>query len=252
MSCQLVGLISQLQLGVGGPGGGWARSMCRVAAGACCRALLAGRAGDGSLQVAEISTSCRPLIIPAPQHLCAEPRARCGLPQHPGPPVRCVLCLLWSGGMPHGGRRAHTALLPLPRLVSAVLPSFWLLPYRPHPSLNATTPLAPCPPAVFDGFAGWDTEARFKIRVVCARPYHALFMHNMLIRCVVAERLGRAVWAGLPWPGHPAPPPAAWAGDVPQLLTGLAPCNRPLLVQAHRGRAARVWPPRLHHLQRWW
>ncbi|KAI3429628.1 hypothetical protein D9Q98_005714 [Chlorella vulgaris] len=35
---------------------------------------------------------------------------------------------------------------------------------------------------VFDGYAGWDTQARFKIRVVCARPYHALFMHNMLIR----------------------------------------------------------------------
>jgi len=25
-------------------------------------------------------------------------------------------------------------------------------------------------------------QARTKIRVVCARPYHALFMHNMLIR----------------------------------------------------------------------
>ena len=36
---------------------------------------------------------------------------------------------------------------------------------------------------MFDGFAGWDTQARFKIRVVCARPYHALFMNNMLIRC---------------------------------------------------------------------
>lgn len=36
--------------------------------------------------------------------------------------------------------------------------------------------------AVFDGYAGWETGARFKIRVVCARPYHALFMHNMLIR----------------------------------------------------------------------
>lgn len=35
---------------------------------------------------------------------------------------------------------------------------------------------------VFDGFAGWDPEARRKIRVICARPYHALFMHNMLIR----------------------------------------------------------------------
>ncbi|MGH0035385.1 MAG: phosphoenolpyruvate carboxykinase (ATP) [Myxococcota bacterium] len=35
---------------------------------------------------------------------------------------------------------------------------------------------------VVDGFAGWDTDWRIRIRVVCARPYHALFMHNMLIR----------------------------------------------------------------------
>jgi phosphoenolpyruvate carboxykinase (ATP) len=33
-----------------------------------------------------------------------------------------------------------------------------------------------------DGFAGWDPEHRLKVRVVCARPYHALFMFNMLIR----------------------------------------------------------------------
>ncbi|KAL6747533.1 phosphoenolpyruvate carboxykinase, splice variant [Haematococcus lacustris] len=35
---------------------------------------------------------------------------------------------------------------------------------------------------VFDGYANWEPSARTKIRVVCARPYHALFMHNMLIR----------------------------------------------------------------------
>eukprot|EP00889_Picochlorum_renovo_P004329 jgi/Picre1/31359/NNA_006712.t1 len=35
---------------------------------------------------------------------------------------------------------------------------------------------------VFDGFAGWDPASRLKIRVVSARPYHALFMNNMLIR----------------------------------------------------------------------
>ena len=35
---------------------------------------------------------------------------------------------------------------------------------------------------VVDGFAGWDPAYRLKVRVVCARPYHALFMHNMLIR----------------------------------------------------------------------
>jgi phosphoenolpyruvate carboxykinase (ATP) len=35
---------------------------------------------------------------------------------------------------------------------------------------------------VIDGYAGWDTKYQQKIRVVCARAYHALFMHNMLIR----------------------------------------------------------------------
>ena len=34
----------------------------------------------------------------------------------------------------------------------------------------------------FDGFAGWDPKYRIKYRVICSRPYHALFMHTMLIR----------------------------------------------------------------------
>lgn len=34
----------------------------------------------------------------------------------------------------------------------------------------------------FDGFAGWDPNYRIKVRVICTRPYHALFMHTMLIR----------------------------------------------------------------------
>ena len=33
-----------------------------------------------------------------------------------------------------------------------------------------------------DAFAGWDPKYRMKVRVICARPYHALFMHAMLIR----------------------------------------------------------------------
>src|SRR5262245_23046237 len=33
-----------------------------------------------------------------------------------------------------------------------------------------------------DGFAGWDPRHRLKVRVICSRPYHALFMHTMLIR----------------------------------------------------------------------
>jgi phosphoenolpyruvate carboxykinase (ATP) len=35
---------------------------------------------------------------------------------------------------------------------------------------------------VVDGYAGWDPACRIKVRVVCAQAYHALFMHNMLIR----------------------------------------------------------------------
>ena len=38
-----------------------------------------------------------------------------------------------------------------------------------------------------DAFAGWDPTYRLKVRVICARPYHALFMHNMLIRPTPAE-----------------------------------------------------------------
>lgn len=35
---------------------------------------------------------------------------------------------------------------------------------------------------VVDGYAGWDPDHRIKVRVICSRPYHALFMWNMLIR----------------------------------------------------------------------
>jgi phosphoenolpyruvate carboxykinase (ATP) len=35
---------------------------------------------------------------------------------------------------------------------------------------------------VVDGFAGWDPRHRIKVRIICSRPYHALFMRIMLIR----------------------------------------------------------------------
>jgi phosphoenolpyruvate carboxykinase (ATP) len=35
---------------------------------------------------------------------------------------------------------------------------------------------------VLDGFAGWDPEHRLKVRIISNRAYHALFMHNMLMR----------------------------------------------------------------------
>ena len=41
---------------------------------------------------------------------------------------------------------------------------------------------------VVDGYGGWDTKYQLKIRIICARAYHALFMHNMLIR-PTAEQL---------------------------------------------------------------
>ena len=40
---------------------------------------------------------------------------------------------------------------------------------------------------IVDGFAGWDPKYRLNVRVICARPYHALFMHNMLIRPTAEE-----------------------------------------------------------------
>ncbi len=40
---------------------------------------------------------------------------------------------------------------------------------------------------VVDGFAGWDPAEQIKVRIVCTRPYHALFMYNMLIRPTVEQ-----------------------------------------------------------------
>ncbi len=35
---------------------------------------------------------------------------------------------------------------------------------------------------VVDAFAGWDPQYRIKVRIICSRPYHALFIYQMLIR----------------------------------------------------------------------
>ncbi|MDH3732390.1 MAG: phosphoenolpyruvate carboxykinase (ATP) [Gemmatimonadota bacterium] len=43
---------------------------------------------------------------------------------------------------------------------------------------------------VIDGFAGWDPAHRLNVRIICSRPYHALFMHNMLIRPTADELAG--------------------------------------------------------------
>lgn len=40
---------------------------------------------------------------------------------------------------------------------------------------------------VIDGYAGWDEKYRIKTRVISSRPYHALFMKQMLIRAPLAD-----------------------------------------------------------------
>lgn len=43
-------------------------------------------------------------------------------------------------------------------------------------------PASPALSRLLSRLRSWDLQCQFKVRVVCARPYHALFMHNMLIR----------------------------------------------------------------------
>ena len=53
---------------------------------------------------------------------------------------------------------------------------------------RATDYLNTCPQLyIVDGFAGWAPEHRIKVRIICSRAYHALFMHNMLIRPTADE-----------------------------------------------------------------
>ena len=61
---------------------------------------------------------------------------------------------------------------------------------------------------VVDGYAGWDPDHRIKVRIICSRPYHALFMHNMLMR-VPPEELDQF--------GEP---------DYTIINAGEFPCNR--------------------------
>jgi len=35
---------------------------------------------------------------------------------------------------------------------------------------------------VIDGYAGWDPKYKKKARVIATRPYHAMFMKQMLMR----------------------------------------------------------------------
>jgi phosphoenolpyruvate carboxykinase (ATP) len=50
-------------------------------------------------------------------------------------------------------------------------------------SLNARREYVYC----IDGYAAWDRRHRLKVRIICGRAYHALFMRNMLIRPTEAE-----------------------------------------------------------------
>ena len=61
---------------------------------------------------------------------------------------------------------------------------------------------------VFDGFACWHPKHRYKVRVISSRPYHCLFMYNMLIRPTNEELLDY---------GNP---------DITIYNAGCFPCNR--------------------------
>lgn len=60
---------------------------------------------------------------------------------------------------------------------------------------------------VVDGFAGWDPEYRVRVRIICERAYHALFMRNMLIRPDAAEldSFGEPDYVIYNAGSHPAP-----------------------------------------------
>ncbi len=68
---------------------------------------------------------------------------------------------------------------------------------------------------VVDGFAGWDPEYRLHVRIVCARAYHALFMHNMLMRpsAEELENFGTPDYVVFNAGGRPADPEAVEAVD---------------------------------------
>jgi phosphoenolpyruvate carboxykinase (ATP) len=68
---------------------------------------------------------------------------------------------------------------------------------------------------VIDGYAGWDPRYQIKVRVVCSRPYHALFMQNMLIRPTEEElsNFGKPDYVILNAGGFPADP------DVPGITS---------------------------------
>ena len=40
---------------------------------------------------------------------------------------------------------------------------------------------------IVDAWAGWDPNLRLKVRVICQRPYHAIFMKNMLVEATAEE-----------------------------------------------------------------
>lgn len=61
---------------------------------------------------------------------------------------------------------------------------------------------------VFDGYACWHMSHRYKVRVISSRPYHCLFMYNMLIRPTEEELKNY---------GEP---------DITIYNSGCFPCNR--------------------------
>ncbi|RMH16853.1 MAG: phosphoenolpyruvate carboxykinase (ATP) [Acidobacteria bacterium] len=75
-----------------------------------------------------------------------------------------------------------------------------------------------------DAFAGWDEAHRLKVRVICSRAYHALFMHNMLIRPTAAElaSFGEPELVILNAGGEPADPEHGGTGTTTSIALSFA------------------------------
>ena len=74
---------------------------------------------------------------------------------------------------------------------------------------------------VFDGYAGWHPDHQIKIRVISSRAYHALFMHNMLIRPRTTRGFRHARLRHLQRGRFPLQPPEQGADFVRALVREL-------------------------------
>ena len=98
---------------------------------------------------------------------------------------------------------------------------------------------------IVDAFAGWDKTYRYKIRIVCSRAYHALFMWNMLIRPTDEElaNFGEpdfVIYNAGRWPGWDG---VGRTGQLAALLSAASRSSSTRVCRRRRGREGGGGPP---------